>query len=248
MEHGGTVANHYSNKVTHLICNSQKNNEVVRGLSDHKKCVTDYWLSDIISEKKIIKPWLSHHLPIPYSYDNLPCEDNQIAIVNFNKNEYFKAKVMAEILGACVTSNVSNSTHIVISQNLEGGIIRRALTLEIPIVNVLWIIDLFLGEKIGFHDSNKTKYQQYELSDPFSINSVRVSHLMEAWKDCSSNHIKFVSNKVANMPTSAKRMKTCFIHDFSKSGNNNDESESNVTSAITIPMENDNTSSRYSTD
>ncbi|XP_025192742.1 PAX-interacting protein 1-like, partial [Melanaphis sacchari] len=183
MEHGGILAYRYSNEVTHVICNSQKNNEVFRALSDHKKCVTDYWLSDIIGEKKIVEPWLAHHFPIPYSYNNLPCEDYQIAIVNFNKNDHFRVKVMAEIAGACVTNKVSHNTHVVISQNLEGEIIKRALTFKIPVVNVQWISDILLGEKISFHDSNKIKYQQFELCDPFSINAVRVSHLMEFFKE-----------------------------------------------------------------
>ncbi|XP_026819809.1 PAX-interacting protein 1-like [Rhopalosiphum maidis] len=217
IEHGATVAYEYSSKVTHVLCNSQKNSEVLKGLSEYKKCVTDYWLSDIISEKKMIQPWLAHHFPIPYSYNNLPCKYNQIAIVNFEKNEYHRVKAMAEFVGACINNKISHKTDIVISQKLEGEMIKRANALKIPTVNVQWINDIILGEEISVIDSNNTKYQQFDLSDPFSINYVRVSHLMEAWKERSRVHcIKIDSD--------SKTMKTCCIHDFTKS---NDDGESN---------------------
>jgi len=39
---------------------------IFQGLKDGKKCVTEFWLSDVIGEQKIKKPWLPHHFPIPY--------------------------------------------------------------------------------------------------------------------------------------------------------------------------------------
>jgi len=56
--------------------------------------------------------------------------------------------------------------------------IERANALQIPTVNVQWINDIILGEEINVLDSNNTKYQQFDLFDPFSINCVKVSHLM----------------------------------------------------------------------
>jgi len=50
-----------------------------------------------------------------FSEDKLPYEHKQIAIVNFQLNEYHKIKAMVEVTGATVINKISRSTFIVIS-------------------------------------------------------------------------------------------------------------------------------------
>jgi len=56
--------------------------------------------------------------------------------------------------------------------------IRKAISLKIPVVNVKWMNDILLGEKISLQHFTLTKYQKYDLSNPYHINYNKVSHLM----------------------------------------------------------------------
>jgi len=46
------------------------------------------------------------------------------------------------------------------------------------VVNVQWINDIIFGAKLGFIESGYSKYQQYDLCDPFLVNYDMVLHLM----------------------------------------------------------------------
>eukprot|EP00102_Acyrthosiphon_pisum_P020511 XP_016657721.1 PREDICTED: PAX-interacting protein 1-like [Acyrthosiphon pisum] len=207
-EHGGTFSYRFNRKITHVICSSRKHVEVFRGLTENKKCVTDYWLSDIIAEGKMMKPWMVHHFPIPYSEDNLPYQNKQIAIANFSKNEYYKVRAMVEITGATVNNKISSSTYIVIALKLEGRMINRALALKIPVVNVEWMNDILLGEIISLQHFKCPKYQKYDLPNPYHINYDKVSVLMEPWKE---------------LPMTKKRIETRVTQELLPSGVNNDD-------------------------
>ncbi|XP_016664872.1 PAX-interacting protein 1-like isoform X3 [Acyrthosiphon pisum] len=239
MEHGGTVAYHYTNMVTHVIGISSKNADVILGLNQHKKCVTDYWLSDIIGEKKMKKPWMVHHFPIPYSVDELPYEHKQIAIANFQIDEYHKIKAMVEITGATVINKISSSTFIVISLKLEGEMIKKALSLKIPVVNVQWITDILLGEEIGLKHFKRKKYQKFDLRNPYRMNYKKVSTLMEAWdKRPKVPTFKIPNKKIVEPTMTNKRIKTCVIQELLQSGVNNGDGNSSfrTTSILSIPM------------
>ncbi|KAL5239067.1 hypothetical protein ACI65C_006477 [Semiaphis heraclei] len=239
LEHGGTVAYHYTNMVTHVIGISQKNSDVLRGLKECKKCATDYWLSDVISERKMVKPWLPHHFPIPYSENNLPLENNKIAIVNFDKNEYIKIKVMAESVGATVINKISCSTDIVITSKLEGEMIKKALALKLPVVNAQWINDILFDKKIGLKNFKLKKYQQFDSHNLYSMNYNMVSHVMEAWEKHSDvPKLQFSTNKVGNNSTLANnKRKTCVIQELSESSINNDNSNNAVIPVATTSNE-----------
>ncbi|XP_060859466.1 PAX-interacting protein 1-like [Metopolophium dirhodum] len=229
-EHGGTIAYHYTNMVTHVIGISQKNVEVLRGLNQHKKCVTDYWLGDIIGAKKIIKPWLAHHLPIPYSEDNLPYQNKQIAIANFSKNDYYKVRAMVEVTGATVNNKISRSTYIVIALKLEGAMINKALDFKIPVVNVKWMNDILLGVKISLKHFDRKKYQKYDLPNPYHISYNKVSHLMEAWDERPKiPKFKLPSNKINKSPMTKKRIETCVKQELLPSGVNNGDGNNTTT-------------------
>jgi len=56
--------------------------------------------------------------------------------------------------------------------------IKKAVSLKIPVVNVRWITDILLGEKIGSQHFKRKKYQKFDLANPYQINYTKVSHLM----------------------------------------------------------------------
>lgn len=55
--HGGEIEPCYNLKVTHVLCRTQKHGIVMQAIRDNKRCVTAYWLNDIILKKQVIPPW-----------------------------------------------------------------------------------------------------------------------------------------------------------------------------------------------
>uniref|UniRef100_A0A2H8TDD8 PAX-interacting protein 1 n=1 Tax=Melanaphis sacchari TaxID=742174 RepID=A0A2H8TDD8_9HEMI len=178
--HGGLVEQLYSDRITHIICLTQKHHIVEQGIKDGKRCVTDFWLRDIITRKKMIPPWLAHHFPLPYSINNhLPCKNFKIAIVNFDLNEYYRIKTMIELVSGVITEEITNAD-IIVSMKLEGELVEKSIIDRV--VNVQWINDVFFGKKIDLNKPGCLKYKQFDLCNPFIVNYDMVSHLMEAWK------------------------------------------------------------------
>jgi len=56
--------------------------------------------------------------------------------------------------------------------------VETALAINKPVVNVQWLNDILFGAEIGIRDPTNIKYQQFNLSDPFSVNYDMVSDLM----------------------------------------------------------------------
>jgi len=56
--------------------------------------------------------------------------------------------------------------------------VETALANNKPVVNVQWVNDILFGAEIGIRDPTNIKYQQFNLSNPFSINYDMVSDLM----------------------------------------------------------------------
>ncbi|XP_015376185.1 PREDICTED: PAX-interacting protein 1-like isoform X2 [Diuraphis noxia] len=212
IKYGGSVEQLYSDHITHVICVTQKHHIVEEAINDGKRCVTDYWLSDIISKKLMIPPWLAVHFPMPYSTDNLPCLNFQFSIVNFGTNECHIIKTMIELVGGDHTTNdVTSRTDIVVSLKLEGELVEKALEINKPVVNVQWLNDILFGARLGIKEPGNLKYQQFDLCNPFSVNYDMVSHLMESWK----TPLIFLENQEVHdltlnpdSPTKCKRQKT----------------------------------------
>ncbi|VVC40830.1 Zinc finger, RING-type,Zinc finger, RING/FYVE/PHD-type,BRCT domain [Cinara cedri] len=208
IEHGGSVEQVYSSRITHIVCGTQKNFNVEQGVQDGKRCITDFWLTDIISQKKMLPPWLAHHFPTPYSEEDLPCRQYQIVIANFDSNEYHKVKLIVELTGANVVNEVTSSVDIVVTLKFEGTLVETALALNVPVVNVQWLNDILCGAQIGLKNPKNNKYQHFDLFDPFAVNYDMVSHLMEAWK----TPVIFLKNEevydLTKSPTNCKRKKT----------------------------------------
>lgn len=55
---------------------------------------------------------------------------------------------------------------------------KTALERNIPVVNLQWLSDILCGVQIGISDPMHIKYQNFNLSDPFSVSYEMVPHLM----------------------------------------------------------------------
>ncbi|KAL4091951.1 hypothetical protein QTP88_026550 [Uroleucon formosanum] len=211
LKYGGLVEPVYNARITHVIVGTQENYIFEKSIKDGKRCVTNYWLTDIFSKKSMIPPWLAIHFPTPYRIDNLPCQHFKIAVVNFGKNESHKIGAMIELVGGDYTKEVTPRTDIVICLKSEGELVEKALAMNKPVVNVQWLNGILFGEKLGIKEPGNSKYRQFDLFNPFSVNYDMVSHLMEAWKtplSCYKNQQVYDMTSNPDSPTKCKRQKT----------------------------------------
>lgn len=73
-QNGGEVDSSYSNRVTHVMCESQQSDVFQLAVKDGKRVVTAHWLNDVLLNKKVLPPWHAIHLPNVYGADK-PCKD-----------------------------------------------------------------------------------------------------------------------------------------------------------------------------
>ncbi|XP_050423408.1 PAX-interacting protein 1-like isoform X2 [Adelges cooleyi] len=183
IEHGGTIVQDYSSRITHIICTTQKHSIVDQGIKDHKRCVTRFWLTDVIAKETMLPPWFAHHFPTPFdNRENLPCQHLKIAIAEFEVNEYYRVKAMVELTGAQVVNEVTSRTDIIVSKRNHGETLDIAYALNRPVVNVEWLNDILFGAQYCISHPDSPKYQQFKLIDTFNVNYDMIPHLMEAWK------------------------------------------------------------------
>ncbi|XP_033118535.1 PAX-interacting protein 1-like isoform X2 [Anneissia japonica] len=181
-EHGGIVDECYSDRITHILCDTQTTDIFKLAEKDGKRCVTANWLNDCLNLKKMLPPWKAIHFPV-YSYP-LPtnvCKDQVVAVTGFEGKDRIDVKTMLEVVGAKYTGFFSRTNTLLICNRLEGAKFVKAREWRIPIVNLQWLSDLFLGRMNGVRSYSSPRYQQYEMDDPFRIDSYLNIALMQPW-------------------------------------------------------------------
>lgn len=103
-KHGGEIEAQYCNRVTHVLCETQRHGVVMQALRDYKRCVTLYWLSDVIMRKQVLPPWTALHLPTMY-LDTTPAAKHLIALSGFSGSDRNRVKHMIKYTGASVSNN-----------------------------------------------------------------------------------------------------------------------------------------------
>ncbi|KAG8190391.1 hypothetical protein JTE90_022034 [Oedothorax gibbosus] len=179
VKHGGEVEESYSSKCTHVICENQRSSVVQQALREGKRCVTAFWLNDVLEKKQLKFPWLPHHLPVPFT-DDKPCKNQIISVTNFEAEERTTLKNIITILGAKYTGYLTSHNTVVICKKLEGKKVKKAREWRVPCVNAAWLHDLLCGHLEAMRLSLAHKYQQYE--EPLTMDYALVPHLMAAWK------------------------------------------------------------------
>lgn len=100
-KHGGEIETVYCARVTHVLCQSQKHGVVMQALRDTKRCVTIYWLNDVLKKKQVSPPWLAMHLPTLYP-EETPGAQHMISVSGFNEDEKPQVVQMIRAIGARV--------------------------------------------------------------------------------------------------------------------------------------------------
>lgn len=52
-QHGGEIEPVYCSRVTHVLCETQRHGVVMQALRDFKRCVTLFWLDDVMKRKQV---------------------------------------------------------------------------------------------------------------------------------------------------------------------------------------------------
>lgn len=99
----GEVEKQYCNRVTHVLCETQRHGVVMQALRDCKRCVTIVWLSDVIQRKQVLPPWTALHLPNIY-LDTSPACKHLISLTGFEGVERQRVKQMIKYTGAKVST------------------------------------------------------------------------------------------------------------------------------------------------
>lgn len=113
-KHGGEVEPQYCARATHVLSITQKHPTVVQALREGKRCVTAYWLSDVVMKQQVLVPWHALHYPIPFSINDGPCSKQIISISGFEGDERARVKFMLDSLGAKFTKYFSRHNTLLV--------------------------------------------------------------------------------------------------------------------------------------
>lgn len=183
-KHGGEIESTYGARVTHVLCKTQRHGVVMQAIRDSKRCVTAYWLSDIVSKKIFQPPWQALHLPTPHTFGaQKPATKHIISVTGFENEERERIKQMVTESGAKLTTYFARQNTVLICKRIDpqNPKYKRAKEWNIPVVNTIWLSDILLGNLSQMSQYEASKYQQYNLSSPFRIDYTLVSHLMSKY-------------------------------------------------------------------
>lgn len=113
-KHGGEIEPQYCPRATHVLSITQKHPIVVQALREGKRCISAYWLSDVVSKQQLIPPWHALHFPTPFALTEMPCIKHIISLSGFEGDERNKTIYMIEVLGAKVTKYFSRHNSLLI--------------------------------------------------------------------------------------------------------------------------------------
>lgn len=179
--HGGEIESCYNVRVTHVLCETQKHGIVMQAIRDNKRCVTVYWLNDIILKKQVLPPWQAIHLPSSSIFGSMkPGMKHTITIMGFENDERERIKRMVEESGAKLTTYMNRQNTVMVckkpDQNHKKFIYAKEY--NIPMVNVTWLSDLLLGNTTTISQFDSPKYQQYNHQTTLRIDHSIVPQLM----------------------------------------------------------------------
>lgn len=180
-QHGGEVEANYNAKCTHVLCENLRNSIVQQAMREGKRCVTAFWLNDVLIQKKMLPPWLALHFPFPFSEEK-PCKNQIITISKFEGDERIRLKQMITATGAKYTGYMTQHNTLLICKLINGVKCDKARDWRIPVVNVQWLHDVMFGHYEALRLPMAHKYQQYDVENHFKVDYALVPHLMAAWK------------------------------------------------------------------
>jgi len=173
---------------THLLCATQTSTLFKKSLDDGKRCVTIYWLHDVLALRQIKPPWLAVHLPVPYPWNIRPASKHVVSTTGFHQKERELIKSMIHVAGARFTSCLTRNSTILICKKLVGLKHGKACEWNIPCVTLQWLRDILSSDTPSASQPHE-QYTRISESDfekvtekGFLLDVKRTSSLLDAWK------------------------------------------------------------------
>lgn len=171
-------------EVTHLICETRLSSKYRESIDLGIRCVTIYWINDVLAQNRLTYPWKALHLPTPYSRDNRPLTNQIISVTNLKGRERREVKEMIIKTGAMYTDYFSARNTLLICGNVGGDKYEHAIDWKIPVVNCQLLSDILLNSDKSLEAMlSQHKYNLFNHNDPLRLTSyLAIQDLMLAWK------------------------------------------------------------------
>lgn len=213
VEHGGIVDDCYSDRITHILCDTQRTDIFILAMKDGKRCVTASWLNDCLKKKAMLPPWRALHFPAPsYPLQPPPCKEQIIAVTGFEGGERNDVKTMIEMTGAKYSGYFSRGNTLLICKRLEGAKYEKAQEWRTPVTNVQWLSEVILGNYDALHNFVMPRYQVFDVDDPFKLEHLRPLKLMEPWtlpikisQSIRRSYITSIAQKTASLANGKRK-------------------------------------------
>lgn len=181
---GGVICEDLSN-ITHLICENRLSQAYSSAIENGVRCVTVYWINDILETGIMSYPWKALHFPTTFSQSDRPLAGYIVASTNFKGKQKREVREMISKTGAKYIDYLnSSSTSLLVCAKVGGQKYERAIEHRVPIVNCQFLSDIILdGNQSIATMFARSKYQIFNKGDPLKLTSYAdVQELMAAWR------------------------------------------------------------------
>lgn len=114
-----------------------------------------------------------------------PGQKHLITIMEFEGDERERVKRMIEESGAKLTTYLNRQNTVMVCKRPDQTNKKyiHAKEFNIPMVNIVWLSDLLLGNTSMISQYDSPKYQQYNLQQPLKIDHAILPQLMSELKN-----------------------------------------------------------------
>lgn len=189
-KHGAVIVDDIMNKnLTHFVC-AYSTSDLFRQVSKRGsvRMVTAHWLNDVLQKKSLFVPNLAIHYPTPYEPsepDKLPLAKALITVTGFDGIERARLRYMIRSLGGKYSGHLGRwHTHLIARESGTSDKYLKAFEWAIPIVNGLWLSELFLGNTNALKESLDDRFRRLSGTptiDHFSFDQSFVHELLLPW-------------------------------------------------------------------
>ena len=175
--------------LTHFVC-AYRTSERFRQVSKrgNVRMVTAHWLNDVLQRKKLFVPNMAIHYPALYSPsepEKLPLTKHFVTMTGFEGLERARIRYMIRSLGGNYSGHLGRwHTHLIARESGSSEKYIKALEWSIPIVNGLWLSELFLGNTATLKEPLDDRFRRLNGTptiDHFSFDQSFVHDLLLPW-------------------------------------------------------------------
>ena len=175
--------------LTHFVC-AYSTSDLFRQVSKRGsvRMVTAHWLNDVLQKKSLFVPNLAIHYPTPFEPnepDKLPLAKALITITGFDGIERARLRYMIRSLGGKYSGHLGRwHTHLIARESGTSEKYLKAFEWAIPIVNGLWLSELFLGNINALKQPLDDRFRRLSGTptiDHFSFDQSFVHELLLPW-------------------------------------------------------------------